>query len=184
MPIAVLLALFALLPGVVCSPSGLLVDVLRAALSLGIQPSKATLKALLACCEDLESRGPHKTPLGLAAGPGFKLDGVGYVDLGQVLAACREALNPSVESVEGVVGGSGVLSSSSGVVVAAEDGGVEARRLAAQLLRTWVFDSTFEYVAGVRAHGPTWPLSKGGVVATEVAGSGAPELQHQQVVGA
>lgn len=151
-------------------------EVLRAALELGIQPSDATLRALLACCADLESR-PGKTPLGLAAGPGFSLDQVGYVDLGQVLAACKQALQgqwqfqqqqqeglglsgglsaAAVDSagVQADVAGSGTDAdcSSSG------SGSAEARRLAAQLLRTWVFNSTFTYVEGVTSHGPTWPL--------------------------
>lgn len=153
-------------------------EVLRAALNLGIQPADATLKALLACCADLESR-PGKTALGLAAGPGFQLDGVGYVDLEQVLRACREALQQqgdptqaaaapatlgmdpaasssraddmrglkgSLEGVQGAVGGRACT------------GAVEPTELAAQLLRTWVFESTFGYVEGVRQHGPTWPL--------------------------
>jgi hypothetical protein len=34
----------------------------------------------------------------------------------------------------------------------------EGQQLAADLLRTWAFNSTFEYVDGVMTHGPTWPL--------------------------
>jgi hypothetical protein len=149
------------------------VEVLRAALDLGIQPSHASLKALLACCADLESR-PGKTSLGLASGPGFNLDRVGYVDLGQVLQACREALQEqqgyvdasggmSTAAAAGEEGVSSSSSSSKGGVAGAE----AQRQLAAQLLRTWVFNSTFAYVEGARQHGPTWPLRG------DAAGAGA-----------
>jgi hypothetical protein len=154
------------------------VEVLRAALDLGIQPSHASLKALLACCADLESR-PGKTPLGLASGPGFNLDRVGYVDLGQVLQACREAL----QEQQGYDDDAGRTSTASGMAAAGEErvnssrgavvgAGAEAQRqLAAELLRTWVFESTFAYVEGARQHGPTWALRGDAAGANEIASS-------------
>lgn len=173
----------------VCA-AGLLVEVLRAALDLGIQPADATLKALLTTCEDLESR-PGKSPLGLAAGPGFELQGFGYVDLGQVLDACREALRGQQGQLErpGAQNAGGYGSSKHGAQVATVgvtvspgsvfgqgeaadmrvDEELQARQLAARLLRTWVFHSTFDQVKGVRSHGPTWPLA----AAAATAGCGA-----------
>jgi hypothetical protein len=159
------------------SCAGVLVDVLRSALELGIQPGNATLKALLACCADLESR-PGKSPLGLASGPGFELAQVGYVDLGRVLQACRDAVDQHHEQQQGSAvasaGAGSSESSSQGLAAAAAStqamgaaGGpniregsssLDARQLAAQLLRTCVFNSTFDYVKGVGAHGPTWAL--------------------------
>lgn len=148
---------------------------LRSALELGIQPSNATLKALLACCADLESR-PGKTPLGLASGPGFELAQVGYVDLARVLQACREAVDQHNEQQQGLaVVSAGVgspKSISQGLAAAStqtvgtagvpymsqSSSSLHARQLAAQLLRTWVFNSTFDYVKGVGSHGPTWAL--------------------------
>jgi hypothetical protein len=167
------------------------VEVLRAALDLGIQPSDATLRALLACCADLESR-PGKSPLGFAAGPGFRLDSVGYVDLGQVLAACKQALQgqgeqqqeqeqgvglSAVEAAVDSAGGWGdVVSSmadadgtSSSSSSSGSSSSTEARRLAAQLLRAWVFNATFTYVEGVRSHGPTWPLKGASAGAADTA---------------
>jgi hypothetical protein len=163
--------------------AGLLVAVLRSALNLGIKPSTATLRAMLSCCADLESR-PGKTPLGLASGrpDGFNLQGLGYVDLGQVLAACQEAVEQQQQQQQ-QQSGDGVGSSSAaaaGVLrsgqqaaakaVAGTTGSVdsssssssstssEVQQLAADLLRSWAFNSTFEYVDGVMTHGPTWPL--------------------------
>jgi hypothetical protein len=139
--------------------AGLLVQVLKAAMDLGMQPSVVTLRALLACCADLESR-PGKTPLGLAAGPGFNLCGVGYVDLGCVLQACRDALQDqplqSEDPAAGAVSAENAPGSSSSSSSGGGGGSLEARRVAAQLLRTWVFESTFGFVEGVRTHGPAY----------------------------
>lgn len=181
-----------MLAGSICA--GVLVDVLRSALELGIQPSNATLKALLACCADLESR-PGKTPLGLASGPGFELAQVGYVDLARVLQACREAVDQHHEQQQGAVmvssGGVSPESSSKGHTAAVQQtvgtargayssessSSLDARQLAAQLLRTWVFNSTFDYVKGVGSHGPTWALRG-------AAGSGEGSAEVLAAVGA
>jgi hypothetical protein len=152
------------------------VAVLRSALSLGIKPSHATLRAMLSCCADLESR-PGKTPLGLAAGPGFSLQGLGYVDLGQVLAACQEAVQEQQQQQQqqttsstsrneaadaagtglaGFVGKGAVAADLSG---SSSSSSSDVHHLAADLLRTWAFNSTFEYVDGVMTHGPAWALA-------------------------
>jgi hypothetical protein len=130
---------------------------------------------MLSCCADLESR-PGKTPLGLASGPGFNLQGLGYVDLGQVLAACQEAvdqqqqqhLGGGVSSSSAAYAAAAGMSrsgqSAAGTAVAGSSGSIdsssssEGQQLAADLLRTWAFNSTFEYVDGVMTHGPIWPL--------------------------
>jgi hypothetical protein len=130
-----------------------------------MQPSQRSLKALLACCAELESR-PGKSSLGAAAGPGCSLPGVGYVDLGQVLAACREALDVQQQQQLAPAAGAAAAAAGTGASDSSSDG---ARRLAADLLRTWAFSATFEYVNGVRAHGPTWALSAGGSAAIHAA---------------
>jgi hypothetical protein len=94
--------------------------------------------------------------------------------LGQVLAACQEAVLEQQQQLAGSACGSraadaatarldgflkqtaaadAVLGSSAG------PSNSEVHQLAAELLRTWAFNSTFEYVDGVISHGPTWALT-------------------------
>jgi hypothetical protein len=77
--------------------------------------------------------------------------------LGQVLEACRQALQQQQQDLLEQIGDPDGLIDSN-FSSSSSSGSVEARQLAAQLLRTWVFNSTFSYVERVRAHGPTWPL--------------------------
>jgi hypothetical protein len=112
------------------------------------------------------------------------------VDLGQVLHACRQALQQQQQQdlstqigeaqicePEGLKDSDFSSSSSSSSSSSRDSDSVEARQLAAQLLRTWVCNSTFSYVEGVRAYGPTWAL-KG-----RQAGAQGTEEVSQQAVG-
>lgn len=159
--------------------AGLLVEVLQAGLNLGIQPSNASLRSLLACCSELESRA-GESPLGRAAGPGFHLDGLGYVDLEKVLQVCRSALQdqgaegtelpfhglPAELAAAAAAGGTWSPSASTDADssgMTAREGSsssMQAKQLAAQLLRTWAFRSTFSYVEGVRDQGASWALKR------------------------
>ncbi|KAF8058419.1 hypothetical protein HT031_005543 [Scenedesmus sp. PABB004] len=146
--------------------SGLLVAVLRSSLGLGVRPGRASLRALLSCCADLESR-PGRAPLGLAAGPGFELPGHGYVDLGRVLRAAQEALDEEQQQEQQEQGqqrGGGAPPTAAGAPPTAA-GVPSAQQLAGELLRGWVFAATFDWADCVMEHGPAWALR---------GGSGAP----------
>lgn len=130
----------------------MLTAVLRSALALGMKPSQATLRAMLACCKTLET-GPGKTPMGLATGSGFSLQGLGYVDLGHVITACEEAVQQQEQ-----YSSTGSTLAAAAAAKHSSSSSTNAEQLAAELLRTWAFNSTFDYVNGVMKNGPMWAL--------------------------
>lgn len=151
---------------------------LRAALRLGVQPGHASLKALLACCSHLEAP-PGRSPLGRASGGvALRLTGPGGdIDLAHVLAACQEAIQQQQQRVAVAACASG-----SAVAPTASDA---ARQLAADLLRTWAFSVTFDFVSGVTSHGPTWPLRRGDAVdGGEMAGHSAASASDDDTAAA
>lgn len=147
--------------------------VLRAGLALGIKPGRATLRAMLSCCTDLDFRSNIGVPVGLATGLGFQIQGLGIVDLQQVLAACEEAVEQQeCQQQQGQHGetldrqGSQQPQQYVDLDVTADSSSSsnsslrsrEAQQAAADLLRQWAFNSTFAYIDGVLSHGPTWAV--------------------------
>lgn len=153
-------------------PAGLLTAVLRASLNLGIRPSRATLRAMLSCCADLDSR-PGKTPMGLASGLGLQLQGLGVVDLDQVLAACEEAVEQQQQLGQALDVSRDINHSvdQHRQTSAGSSSSREVKQAAADLLRQWAFTSTFTWVDGVLSNGPTWALKQ------------EAQLQSEQVLG-
>lgn len=144
--------------------------VFQAALAVGIRPAAASLKSLLSCCAELESR-QGRSPLGQATGAGIDLPGGGHLDLAQVLKTCDDTMGElstmqhgsslhcdlavptpadPAECSTGSIGSSGSGRGSSYL----------RYRIAADFLRTAAFHSTFASVEQVMSQGAAWQLTR------------------------